>query len=541
MPSRHFFWPMLGIVVVWTLLVQVGAIQRGGQATFSAGAVLVPVDVRVIDRNGRSVKDLKEQDFTILEDGIPQRIAHFAVHEASSGGAPSQAPLVTADPFESNPTQQRAFLIVLGRGRLQGPADGVSAILQLVRTRLRPDDFVAVTAWNRSTPLTRNHDEISALLERFRTAHEGIEVQIALLSRVLVRTYVRDVPIHIQRMIDDVFGSSRMTEGSGLATSRPQMRQGEESLARLLDDNADIGSDLKRLYVGVEYLRQLSGQKHLIFLSEYGAESRSIDDDRTLGRLAADARVAIHIVHAGGVPFPSRDGGALTRSPSIVINAMTARTLSSLSGGLFFASQFKKAATDLELIEEAASFEYLLGYYPTARSWDGKFRKITVTASRRDTTVLYRSGYFAKTGARTLEPRDLMVLTRIATAAQAASPITDLRVAAEAVSRERKDGVGLFRIDVTLDLTRVVFKTNNGANVASVNLVALAVDGKGETLGREAQTLELTLTDARLREARNSGYRYSLRIPYDAETRTLKIVAYDYAADLLGTTTVRVK
>ena len=40
---------------------------------------MVPVDVRAFDRNGKPVTNLTPEDFTILEDGVPQTIAHFSM------------------------------------------------------------------------------------------------------------------------------------------------------------------------------------------------------------------------------------------------------------------------------------------------------------------------------------------------------------------------------------------------------------------------------------------------------------------------------
>src|SRR5512143_2837876 len=45
---------------------------------FRSSITLVPVDVRVVDREGRPVTDLRQQDFAILEDGVRQEIAHFS-------------------------------------------------------------------------------------------------------------------------------------------------------------------------------------------------------------------------------------------------------------------------------------------------------------------------------------------------------------------------------------------------------------------------------------------------------------------------------
>src|SRR5688572_21857256 len=47
------------------------------QQPIRSGIVLVPLDVRVVDRDGNPVTDLTAADFTVYENGIRQEIAHF--------------------------------------------------------------------------------------------------------------------------------------------------------------------------------------------------------------------------------------------------------------------------------------------------------------------------------------------------------------------------------------------------------------------------------------------------------------------------------
>ena len=49
---------------------------------------LVVVDVVTVDSKGESVSDLKADDFTILEDGKPQKISGFSFQHAN-GASPS--------------------------------------------------------------------------------------------------------------------------------------------------------------------------------------------------------------------------------------------------------------------------------------------------------------------------------------------------------------------------------------------------------------------------------------------------------------------
>lgn len=44
---------------------------------FRSGATLVPLDVRVLDRSGQPITDLRQNEFVITEDGRPQSVSHF--------------------------------------------------------------------------------------------------------------------------------------------------------------------------------------------------------------------------------------------------------------------------------------------------------------------------------------------------------------------------------------------------------------------------------------------------------------------------------
>ncbi len=146
------------------------ASQQAPQPTFRTGVTIVPVDVRVLDRDGKPITDLKQSDFTVLEDGAAQDIRYFSAR----GLVPMPAPEETTPAIRtrsSAPLQEqsaRIFLIVLGRGRLQYPSKGVDALLHLVRNRLLPQDQVAVLAFNRATDVTTDRARISQVLERYR-------------------------------------------------------------------------------------------------------------------------------------------------------------------------------------------------------------------------------------------------------------------------------------------------------------------------------------------------------------------------------------
>ena len=55
------------------------------RTTFKSNVDLVPVDVNVVDRDGRPVADLRVEDFTLAVDGKPRRIVSAQFITATSG------------------------------------------------------------------------------------------------------------------------------------------------------------------------------------------------------------------------------------------------------------------------------------------------------------------------------------------------------------------------------------------------------------------------------------------------------------------------
>src|SRR5215218_2209388 len=116
---------MKGIVAAALVVVSASLVlaQRPQPGVIRTRISVVPVDVRVVDRKGNPVIDLKQEDFTILEDGVPQPIRHFELQTLTpdAAGAAVAADLHTPN-GEVTAEQRRVFLLVLGRGYMTGPS-----------------------------------------------------------------------------------------------------------------------------------------------------------------------------------------------------------------------------------------------------------------------------------------------------------------------------------------------------------------------------------------------------------------------------------
>jgi VWFA-related protein len=137
---------------------------------FRSGTITVPIDVRVLDKNGRPIAGLTQADFTIKEDNVAQAIRHFSTVTLTP--AEDARGLALATPGGALAAQnRRVILIVLGRGKLQPVSKGVDALIGMVKDRLLPQDRVAVFAFNRATDFTSDHAYVASVLDRFRSQH----------------------------------------------------------------------------------------------------------------------------------------------------------------------------------------------------------------------------------------------------------------------------------------------------------------------------------------------------------------------------------
>ena len=92
-------WTKQGLALVLALVL--AHAQRGFAAdpndyTFHATTELVLVNVTVRDKNGNPVRDLKREDFTVLEDNKPQQVISFDLEntDAVLSTAATEAPLL---------------------------------------------------------------------------------------------------------------------------------------------------------------------------------------------------------------------------------------------------------------------------------------------------------------------------------------------------------------------------------------------------------------------------------------------------------------
>jgi len=557
--------------------------------------IVVPIDVRVLDRDGRPVTGLTQDDFVVLEDGVPQDIRHFEAHRFTPDPTLADAPPALRRPSDAAsaaPANRRLFLLMAGRGRHQAVSKYLDELERFVADLL-PQDQAAFMAWNRATGFTSDHARLRTVIAAYRDRHEKIEAGLrAWFGDGLRAVYgSKEIPPRIQQQIDEVFAvgaelrpralmespaiDAQRAEARAagddilrneIVTARPSALTGSDSLpdlraeltANLAGTSFDefaaryssVFQDLGNLYAAIDYLRFLDGEKHLVYLTEEGVFVPGQRGNRRLAAVASDARIALNVVQTGGVagaPPPRvvmlEDRSKLIMSPvpasGTVFNQTFAmqdlRDVAEGTGGQL--ATFQHADRAFDRLRDALGSQYVLGYAPSRDAVDGRFRRIEVRVRRPDATVQYRRGYFASPVTVPLDRREFVTFSRLRAAAGYGSRITDIKVDIEraATSSDRKT----LEIVLKIDISRLSFVQEGGLRVASLDVSLHAANTDLGTVGASVSVLELKLTSEAYQRALEDGARVAMQLPVTAGPRNLKVVVYDYGADLLGTATRR--
>ena len=146
------------------LLAQSRPPQAQQRPTFRGGVELVQVDVVVLDEQGRPVRGLTADDFTILDRRKPQEIATFAelAHVREDDGLPRPPADVPMDVADNQATTERVvFLVIDDLNIWRSRDDRVKKAARKVVDGLGPDASLAVL-------FTSGRDSIEVTADRAR-------------------------------------------------------------------------------------------------------------------------------------------------------------------------------------------------------------------------------------------------------------------------------------------------------------------------------------------------------------------------------------
>lgn len=359
-------------------------------ATFQAGTRLVEVEVVVRGKQG-PVAGLKKEDFTVLDQGKPQRIDVFHSGPASSQKSSVPLPPGAVSNRVGNLGKALPSGTVLLFDRLNTRVDFKAyeneALLKFIHG-LSPGDRVAIYALGKSLHVLQDFtDDPARLLAALANLDSGGDLMPTNLNDVLV-DYPPPAKIGIWTL--NVTGTTVYRNAIG-DTADMNLQ------VNVANNDQTTTEALMRI---VNHLSRVPGRRNLIWIKE-----EPVVPPPVMGMLL-QANVALYPVLVRTVGMHPSDGdsigtSSLTRflleTPDFMATQHAGQALAAATGGASF-DDASDLETAVRTAEEDSRSAYTLGYYPAEEALDGRYHQLAVKVAGEKGArleVRYRPGYVA--------------------------------------------------------------------------------------------------------------------------------------------------
>src|SRR5215471_459695 len=522
-----------------TLLAQ-GPLAHAQQASVpqSAPAIratteLVLVNVVARDKRGNLVPDLKQQDFTVLEDGQKQQVASFdfenidelavaqqtmATANGTSGLAPAAVAAQSAE-HKADARDRRLILLFFDFSAMDPEQidRAVDAAKKYVNTRMHSADLIAMVSLSTKMQLDLDFTDDKTKILSTLSAYNSSSGQ----------------------GFDN--GSTGSAEGSA------------ESGGSFTADDTDyntFSADRKLLALQsiIQSVGKLSQKKSLIYFSN-GISQSGVDNQsalRAATAAAVKANVAIYpldvrglqALPAGGEAQNASLHGQSAYSGASVLNdlnstAATQETLSTLAadtgGKAFFDSNDFSGV--FSQVQKDNSAYYILGYTSSNRLKDGRFRHIKAAVNRPDLKLEYRAGYYAGRDFEHSNRADREQQLQDELAAEL--PATDVAVYAGTAYFRRDDSHYFLAASIVVPGSQIPFVQEKDRDNVTLDIAGVVLESGKFQVGQLRDTVKLAVDSAR--QIRRKNVQYNTSFLLAPGSYHLKFVVRENRTGRMGT------
>ncbi len=544
--------------------------QAAGQKpTFPAEAEIVTVDVVVTDRAGEPVLELEQRDFTVTEDGVAQPITAFeAVHRPAPGAPAAPAP-ATVPPFEPRSSSNREpasrlgshFVIVFDELHM-GPAEAVrarKAVADFLANGVADGDRVALvgtaegTRWTARIPEGR--EALRQALDRLQprlvgetvrdrmTDYEAMRIdrdRDPILTDVVMRRYLDTQEIY----------QETASPGNPAASPADQVQSWRDqvlSRAAGVYARATARNEQALGVVGraLEALAAERGRKSLVFASGGMIQDPRLAIYRQVVSEARRVNAAVYFLDARGLSAAQAgmDGEIGTRTEFRDLGSWVtesrergegSQALAADTGG-FTISDGNDLAGGLARIGRESRSYYLLGYTPSNRKADGRFRTIAVKVARAGVVVRARRGYYAPGGTDKPRPPAEGRDAALQRALDAPFDLADVPLRAIAdVLGPSDPGKATVRMTVDADVRGFAFADKGGTARDTLEVLLLVAREDTGEFTRFDQQFEMSLRPETRARYEKTGFPITREVPLAPGRYQARIVARDKNGGSVG-------
>ncbi len=505
----------LALILALTLPCSYATPQQQEEYTFHVQAELVLVNATVKDKNGNFVRDLKPENFTILEDNKPQKVSSFDIENIDAVanqnlaqakallGAPAPVGSTNAKTLVANSPDQfkdRRLIVLFFDLSAMEPDEidhAVTSAKHYVDTQMAPADLVAIVSLGSS--LLVNQD--------FTSDHELLKKQLQAFGEGTGQGFEE--------------GTTGTTEGTP-DTGQPFTADDTEYNIFNTDRR------LEALRSVAEKLSHLQQKKSLIYFSS-GMDRTGIENQselRATVNAAVRSNMAIYtmdlrglqaLVPGGEAQNASLRGTSVYSGQSMIstLNSNfttqeTLVTLASDTGGRAFldSNDFNQIYKG---VQQDTSTYYLLGYRSTNPAKDGRYRRITVKVNLPSIKIDYRRGYYAAADYQhsTKEDKELQLQEELASEL----PATDLPLYLGDAYFRLEPNKYFIPISLVVPGSQIPFVRSSDRDKATLDVIGIVLDKEQHPLQRIRDTVKLAVNTSSEVQKKNVQYDTGLSLP----------------------------
>lgn len=515
---------------------------KPGQSPLRVSSDLVRIDVEVTDKSGKPIKGLRQDQFTITDDGKPQAITSFSyadIESIETAGADDAKPIVV--PVDNDGPNTPSAAAASDRLR-----DRRLLVLFFDLTSMQPDDLI------------RAHDAGEKFIKQQMTKADVVAVVAFSTKLSVLANFTNDHAV-LEKAI------SRLTETSSSDLSNPlyaAAANGEYDVqeytgAAFTPDETEFNvfnTDQKLAAVEglANVLSGIPGRKALVEFT--GGITQTGEENRTQLRAATDAAnradVSIYSIDSRGLLAAPPGGDATTNAAtgtSIFTGASvfhqtdqredsrdTLATLSTDTGGKAF-FDLGDLSDALPKIQQDNGGYYLVGYNLGAGvKRDGRWRTIHVKVNVPGARIRYRDGYYAPRDFQHLEKEDRA--QQLADAVNSDNPIVELPVAVETGMFRLSDQQAYVPIAAKISASALDWAEKHGNRQAEFDFaVQVRAVPSGRTVAELHDTTQVKLDPDRFQEINKKNLLYQGGVVLAPGSYKLKFVARENESGKIGT------
>lgn len=508
------------------------------QPTFKLQVDYVEVDAVVTDSNGNLVKDLKKEDFQVIEDGKPQTVSLFSQVDIpiERGDRPLYSPTAIEPDVRTNerPFEGRIYVMVIDDLHTNfGRSNRVKSVAkQFIERRLGANDLMAVVHTAGSSEWNQEFTSNKRLLLAAVDKTQGRKLKSATANKT--EEYYRTRDSRQQRdPINDPDDFERAYNA----------RNALRTLRNVSDWFASVRGRRKAIIFvseGIDYdITELIPQNG----STHTAASDILEETRDTIASATRSNVAIYGIDPRGLTdlgdetieiqaFP--DDTSLGIGQSSIFNEVrmaqdSLRTLSEETGGFAIVNRNDFSTAFDRLVRDNSSY-YVLGYYPPdARP--GRVHKITVRVTRPGLTVRARKGYVTPKKAEAAKSTAKDIRTpEVREALESPLPVSGLTL--RAFTAPFKGAAGKASVLLGIELRGKDLKL---ASNDVIQLSYMAIDAAGKVQAGSTDTVAMSnLRPATRDRIEETGLRMLNRLDVPPGRYQVRVAAHDSAGGNVG-------